>query len=120
MGAGPAPAAKAAPAPAPAAAESRADSLDAAGARSREEALARAAPAPRLGTGHGEREGSRVVHTTFERRSRQPDELIRIRYDSAENLVALGVIPGAAPPPRPNPFPKSPVSRYVPDPPVYR
>ena len=120
MGAGAAPAAKAAPAPAPAAAESRADSLDAAGARSREEALARAAPAPRLGTGHGEREGSRVSHTTFERRSSRPDELIRIRYDSFENLVSLGVIPGAAPPPRPNPFPESPVSRYVPDPPVYR
>ncbi len=120
MGAGAAPAAKAAPAPAPAAAESRADSLDAAGARSREEALARAAPAPRLGTGHGEREGSRVSHTTFERRSSRPDELIRIRYDSFENLVSLGVIPGAAPPPRPNPFPEAPVSRYVPDPPVYR
>ena len=118
--AGSAAAAKAAPAPAPAAAESRADGLDAAGARSRDEAVARAAPAPRLGTGHGERESSRVAHTTFERRSHRPDELIRIRYDSHENLVALGVIPGAGPQPRPNPFPDTPLSRYVPDPPVTR
>ena len=112
--------AKAAPAPGPAAAESRADSPQGAGARSRDEAVARAAPAPRLGTGHGERESSRVAHTTFERRSHRPDELIRIRYDSVENLVALGVIPGAAPQRQANPFPDAPLSRYVPDPPVYR
>jgi len=118
--AGSAAAAKAAPAPAPSAAESRAESPQAASARSRDEAVARAAPAPRLGTGHGERKASRVAHTTFERRSRRPDELIRIRYDSHENLVALGVIPGAGPQPRPNPFPDTPLSRYVPDPPVYR
>ena len=112
--------AKAAPAPGPAAAESRAESPQGAGARSRDEAVARAAPAPRLGTGHGERESSRVAHTTFERRSHRPDELIRIRYDSVENLVALGVIPGAAPQRQANPFPDAPLSRYVPDPPVYR
>ena len=50
----------------------------------------------------------------------RPDDLIRIRYDSHENLVALGVIPGAAPAPRPEAFPGSPVSRYVPDPPLLR
>jgi hypothetical protein len=71
--------------------------------------------APRLGTGHGEREDSRVSHTWFERRSARPDEVITIRYDSRSNLVAMGVIP--SPPPQPAPFPES---RYAPDPPSMR
>jgi len=78
--------------------------------------MAPASPAPRLGTGHGEREGSWVGHTTFERRSDRPDELIRIRYDSRENLIAMGILPRATVPPRPNPFPGAPHPGYVPDP----
>ncbi|MDQ7971335.1 MAG: hypothetical protein REJ24_02145 [Rhodocyclaceae bacterium] len=82
--------------------------------------MAPAAPAPSLGTGHGRRETSHVGHTRFERASRSPQELIRIRYDSRENLVAAGVIP--SPPPRwpsdtPSPFPGSSLG-YVPDPPA--
>lgn len=73
-------------------------------------------PAPRLGTGHGERESSHISHTTFERRSERPDELIRIRYDSRENLVAMGIIPTQAVPPRPNPFPAGVQPGYAPDP----
>jgi hypothetical protein len=79
----------------------------------------RAAPlaAPKLGTGHGERETSYVSNTAFERESSAPNEVIRIRYDSRENLVAMGVIPQyRAPQPQPNAFPDSPVG-YVPDPP---
>ncbi|MEO7241289.1 MAG: hypothetical protein ABIW85_00135 [Variovorax sp.] len=78
------------------------------------------APAPRLGTAHGERESSYVGRTRFERAQATPDEVIRIRYDSRENLVAAGII--APPPPRwprpatPVPFPDSNGS-YVPDPP---
>jgi hypothetical protein len=69
---------------------------------------------PRLGTGHGEREGSWVSHTEFERRSARPDEIITIRYDSRANLMALGVIPASPRSmPRPAPFPDS---AYVPDP----
>jgi hypothetical protein len=77
------------------------------------------APAsPKLGTGHGEREYSYVMNTAFERMSNSPNEIIRIRYDSFENLVAMGVVrPPASPVPRPNAFPDSPVSSYVPDPP---
>lgn len=75
-----------------------------------------ASPAPKLGTGHGEREHDRVGHTTFERRSDRPDELIRIRYDSRENLVAMGILPPDAAPHRPQPFPGSRSPRYVPDP----
>jgi hypothetical protein len=46
-----------------------------------------------LGTAHGDRERDRVNRTDFERRSQRPDEVIRIRYDSHANLVAMGVIP---------------------------
>jgi hypothetical protein len=74
------------------------------------------AAAPKLGTGHGEREHDRIGHTTFERRSHQPDELIRIRYDSRENLVAMGILPPERAPQRPQPFPGSRSPRYVPDP----
>ncbi len=79
-----------------------------------------AQPAPKLGTGHGERESSYVSNTEFERERSTPNEVIRIRYDSRENLVAMGVIPQyRTPPPYPRAFPDSPVG-YVPDPPLYR
>jgi hypothetical protein len=80
-----------------------------------------AAPSPSLGTAHGRRETSYVGKTTFERAQSSPDEVVRIRYDSRENLVAAGVIP-VPPPPRwprpagPSPFPGSDPG-YVPDPP---
>ncbi|MFC3683228.1 hypothetical protein [Hydrogenophaga luteola] len=80
------------------------------------EARRQAPAAPKLGTGHGEREHDRVGHTTFERRSHQPDEVIRIRYDSRENLVAMGILPPDVAPHRPQPFPGSRSPRYVPDP----
>lgn len=81
---------------------------------------ARSAPMEKLGTGHGQREHSLVTATEFERLQQQPNEIIRIRYDSLKNLVAMGVI--RTPHPDwsnfdPNPFPQSPVARYVPDPP---
>ena len=75
-----------------------------------------ATAAPRLGTGHGQREHDPISHTSFERRSSQPDELIRIRYDSRENLIAMGILPPEAAPQRPQPFPGSRSPRYVPDP----
>ncbi len=75
------------------------------------------APAPKLGTGHGARETSYVQDTTFDRLSSTPNELIKIRYDSYENLVAMGVVPARPEWQRLNPFPDSPIQRYVPDPP---
>ncbi|PIF78834.1 hypothetical protein CLU95_6033 [Variovorax sp. 54] len=86
-------------------------------------AMARqSAPSPSLGTAHGRRETSYVGKTTFERANSQPDEVIRIRYDSRENLVAAGVIPMPQRWPRPSgpsPFPGSdPDPGYVPDPPA--
>jgi len=72
----------------------------------------------KLGTGHGEREWSYVVDTEFRRMQREPNEVIRIRYDSLENLVAMGIVrPAGALPPAPNPFPHSPERQFVPDPP---
>jgi len=75
------------------------------------------APAPALGTGHGRRESSVVTRVDFERAGPRPDEVIRVRYDSRPNLVAMGVIPSPAPRPRrPDPFPSGPQLGYVPDP----
>ncbi|HSV50769.1 MAG TPA: hypothetical protein VLJ57_01535 [Burkholderiaceae bacterium] len=90
-------------------------------AERRAAAPAAAAPAPRLGTGHGQREASYVTQTEFARLQPNPNEVIRIRYDSRENLVAMGVIRERNPqPPVLNPFPESPTARFVPDPPPYR
>jgi len=71
-------------------------------------------PAPKLGTGHGEREYSYVSYTEFVRLQSEPNEIIRIHYDSLENLLAMGIVrrPAQA---VPDPFPASP--QYVPDPP---
>ena len=108
---GDSPLAKAAPAPgadASAAAEAPAGSV-----------ARQSAPSPSLGTAHGRRETSYVGKTTFERARSSPDEVIRIRYDSRENLVAAGVIPQPRRWPRPagpSAFPGTD-NGYVPDPP---
>jgi len=74
--------------------------------------------AARLGTAHGEREYSYVQDTQFERLQPEPNEVIRIRYDSLQNLVAMGIvrrprtIPGTL-----DPFPGSHERQFVPDPP---
>ncbi|MFN3440369.1 MAG: hypothetical protein ACK41V_21915 [Acidovorax sp.] len=105
----PAPAAAAAP---PSEAESSARSQSA-------DSVAKAAPAPsaRLGTAHGQRETSVVSHTTFTRLQDQPNEVISIRYDSRENLIASGVIrEPIARPHVPRAFPQSDNFSYVPDP----
>jgi hypothetical protein len=83
------------------------------------DSLAKAAPrpAPQLGTAHGQRETSVVSHTSFARLQAQPNEIIRIRYDSRENLVAAGIIrEPLVHLPVPNPFPQSANTSYVPDP----
>ncbi len=74
--------------------------------------------APSLGTGHGAREASHTTTTQFDSASQAPAQIMRIRYDSFDKLVALGVIPRPQPVHSPNPFPASARS-YVPDPPRY-
>ena len=89
----------------------------------RREKSADVAPVAKLGTAHGQRETSVVSNTFFERLQAQPNEVIRIRYDSRENLIASGVIrePVAQLPNRAaDPFPLSNQVTYVPDPPQRR
>lgn len=110
----PAPAVPPSPAaPAPSAqAESSARSQSA-------DSVAKAAPMPsaKLGTAHGQRETSVVTHTTFTRLQDRPNEIISIRYDSRENLIASGVIrEPIARPHVPRAFPQSDNFSYVPDP----
>jgi hypothetical protein len=57
-----------------------------------------------------------VVNVNFEREHPQPNEVIRIRYDSRENLLAIGVIRQPNQRPRPQPFPGDQQLGYVPDP----
>jgi hypothetical protein len=73
----------------------------------------------KLGTGHGEREASHITRVTFTRESDAPNEVIRIRYDSRANLLAMGIIREsfAWRNPSLNPFPRD---SYVPDPPAMR
>jgi hypothetical protein len=76
------------------------------------------APTAKLGTGHGEREGSYVQQTQFVRLQSEPNEVIRIRYDSMDNLVAMGIIRRPRPlAPAVNPFPDSRAPQFVADPP---
>ncbi len=75
----------------------------------------RAREESRLGTGHGQRLDSGAVYTQFDRASENPDEIIRIYYDSRRNLVARGIIPKwhhRYAKRQPEPFPES----FVPDP----
>jgi hypothetical protein len=77
-----------------------------------------ALPGAKLGTGHGEREYSYVNHTEFLRMQDHPNEVIRIRYDSLDNLLAMGIVKRPRPAaPWANAFPASPEQQYVPDPP---
>jgi len=72
---------------------------------------------PSLGTGHGRGEYSPVERVEFERASAQPDEMIAIRYERRETLVAMGVLPEYRYSPRrrdPDPFPAA--LGFVPDP----
>ena len=74
-------------------------------------------PSAKLGTAHGQRETSVVTHTTFARLQEHPNEIISIRYDSRENLIATGVIrEPAVSAPMPRAFPQSDNLSYVPDP----
>jgi hypothetical protein len=88
-------------------------------AKSERSAADRAEPQGRLGTAHGEREYSQVSHTSFERASTAPDEIVSIQYDRYENLLAAGIVPRRGQQPRPTPFPASREPAYVPDPPMY-
>lgn len=67
----------------------------------------------KIGTGHGTREQSEVVHTEFRRATDHPSETLVIHYDTRANLLARGVIPREPRLVEPNPFP---AGRFAPDP----
>ena len=79
-------------------------------ARPQARAAEKAVTRPSLGTGHGRSQSSHVRYVDFERESATPNELVTLRYDSRENLVAMGIL--RQPRQRPDPFP----SGFVPDP----
>lgn len=80
-----------------------------------ETAASPAAQQPSLGTGHGRGEYSPVQQVEFERASARPDELVAIRYERRETLVAMGVLPQRRHGWRdPDPFPGA--LSFVPDP----
>jgi hypothetical protein len=48
----------------------------------------------------------------------EPNEVIRIRYDSLDHLLAMGIVRRPRPPTTgPNPFPGTQERQFVPDPP---
>jgi hypothetical protein len=70
---------------------------------------------PSLGTGHGRGEYSPVQQVDFERASSRPNQVVAIRYDRHEALVAMGVLPRWRPAWRESdPFPGT--LGFVPDP----
>lgn len=74
-----------------------------------------AAEAESLGTAHGARRYDPARQVSFERASRHPVEHSRLFYDSADNLIAAGILPPRhrpRDPRRADPFPLG----FVPDP----
>ena len=64
----------------------------------------------RIGTGYGATESSPTINVRFDRMQGTPNEIVTIRYDRRENLIAMGIIaPDYLPPVAANPdaFPNS-------------
>jgi hypothetical protein len=62
-----------------------------------------------VGTGHGRHETSQAYHTSFDRATSDPAQVITLHYDSRANLLARGIL--REPAAHPRPFPG-----FVPDP----
>ena len=106
------------PAPPIASGRAREQASAKAAAPAADSAMAEAAP-QRLGTGHGQREWAPVGQTDFVRATRSPQQLSQLRYDDADTLVAIGVLPRWHPPharSAPRAFPNG----FVQDPPYAR
>ena len=101
---------------APRAKESRGATGNAQAPASARDERAAAAPAPSLGTGHGRNEASAAERVQFERATPTPIEVVTIRYDRRDNLIAMGILPPAPIASAPRPFPDW-HGGFVPDPP---
>ncbi len=72
----------------------------------------------KLGTQHGGREVSQSAVASFKRGSNTPSELIKLRYDTIDNLVARGVLRWTPETHSQQSMPDAfPNNNYVPDPP---
>ena len=93
-------------APAAERAEANAQGKASASSDARQESAGRlaAAPAPAVGTGYGRGEDAPAQRVRFERDSADPAEVVTMRYDRRENLIAMGVLPSAVAS-LPRPFP---------------
>ena len=80
-------------APAPAAPAASAGAAQEADVRRERAAGSARSMKPQLGTGHGRSEYSPAERVEFERASARPEQQVVIRYDSRDNLVAMGVLP---------------------------
>lgn len=65
-----------------------------------------------IGTAHGRREYSQAERVDFQRASEIPAEVVTLRYDRRDNLIAMGVITPYRHPRGPRAFPAG----FVPDP----
>jgi hypothetical protein len=95
--------------------ESRAQAVPSAPAAGQSKSLADSTEAESLGTAHGARRYDRAHQVSFRRASRHPVEHSRLYYDSADNLIAAGILPPRHQPRDPrraDPFPLG----FVPDP----
>ena len=101
--------------------EARKAAASAASADRADRAMASEAEAmpQRLGTGHGQREWAPVGQTEFVRATRSPQQVSQLRYDDADALVALGILPryrvpyaGTTPRAFPGGFVQDPPYRY--------
>lgn len=112
-----------APPPAPPIANgmARQESRKASAPASADRAMAAEAEAmpQRLGTGHGQREWAPVGQTVFTRASSRPQQVSQIRYDDANALVALGILP-RYPAPYARNAPRAFPAAFVQDPPYTR
>ena len=73
----------------------------------------------RMGTGHGQREWAPVGQTEFIRASSRPQQVSQVRYDDADMLVAMGILPRYQAPYARN-IPRAFPNGFVQDPPYTR
>lgn len=74
-------------------------------------------PQRRIGTGHGQREWSPVDQTTFQRASARPAQVVQMRYEAPDALIAMGILPRQWNWSRGDQTPRAFPNSYVPDPP---
>ena len=60
--------------------------------QSRDDGPIKVSSGPSLGTSFGDEQAHHVTDTTFDRKSQEPEEIVAIRYETYDKLVAMGII----------------------------